>query len=69
MQPRINRSRVRSACDSPGQSGCHGHPIAVVESAQARWRAVTGASLVALVRSGAQVKNGVPVEREEAAAV
>ena len=40
----------------------------LVESAQARWRAITGASLVALVRFGAQFKNGVLVEREEAAA-
>ncbi|GAA4216883.1 hypothetical protein GCM10022220_48200 [Actinocatenispora rupis] len=38
----------------------------LVESAQERWRAITGASLVALVRSGARFKNGVLVEREEA---
>ncbi|GAB4060952.1 hypothetical protein GCM10028775_78710 [Catellatospora paridis] len=40
----------------------------LVESARARWRAITGASLIALVRSGAQFKNGVLVEREEATA-
>jgi hypothetical protein len=40
----------------------------LVESAQARWRAITGASLVALVRSGAKFENGVLVERSEVAA-
>jgi putative transposase len=40
----------------------------LVESAQARWRAVTGAHLVALVRAGAEFENGVLVERAEAAA-
>ncbi|MET7977310.1 IS256 family transposase [Streptomyces mirabilis] len=40
----------------------------LVESAQARWRAITGAHLVPLVRAGARFENGVLVEREEAAA-
>jgi hypothetical protein len=40
----------------------------LVESARERWRAITGASLVALVRSGATFRNGVLVEREEVAA-
>ncbi|MGW2972071.1 IS256 family transposase [Streptomyces mirabilis] len=40
----------------------------LVESAQERWRAITGASFVALVRSGATFRNGVLVEREEVAA-
>lgn len=40
----------------------------LVESAQARWRAITGAHLVALVRAGARFENGVLVEREEPAA-
>ncbi|MFE5587974.1 transposase, partial [Kitasatospora sp. NPDC056531] len=40
----------------------------LVESAQERWRAITGASLVALVRSGARFENGVLVECEEASA-
>lgn len=40
----------------------------LVESAQTRWRAVTGAHLVALVRAGAMFDNGVLAEREEAAA-
>lgn len=40
----------------------------LVESAQTRWRAITGAHLVALVRSGAKFENGVLVERQEQAA-
>lgn len=40
----------------------------LVESAQARWRAITGANLVSLVRAGARFENGVLVEREEPAA-
>ncbi|MEX1654816.1 IS256 family transposase [Streptomyces pseudovenezuelae] len=40
----------------------------LVESAQARWRAITGAHLVSLVRAGARFENGVLVEREEQAA-
>ncbi|WP_329293515.1 IS256 family transposase [Streptomyces sp. NBC_01455] len=40
----------------------------LVESAQARWRAITGAHLVPLVRAGARFENGVLVEREEAGA-
>ncbi|MFF8715270.1 IS256 family transposase [Streptomyces sp. NPDC015184] len=37
----------------------------LVESAQTRWRAITEAHLVALVRSGARFENGVFVERLE----
>lgn len=33
-----------------------------IESAQARWRAVNGPHLVALVRAGAVFRNGVLVE-------
>ncbi|GGJ80296.1 hypothetical protein GCM10011583_09760 [Streptomyces camponoticapitis] len=40
----------------------------LVESAQDRWRAITGAHLVALVRAGARSENGVLVERLEQAA-
>lgn len=40
----------------------------LVESAQERWRAITGARLVALVRSCARFENGVLVECEETAA-
>ncbi len=35
----------------------------LVESAQARWRTITGAHLVALVRAGARFENGVLNER------
>ena len=35
----------------------------LVESAQERWRAITGAHLVALVRAGARFESGVLVER------
>ena len=35
----------------------------LIESAQARWRAVNTPHLVALVRAGAEFKNGKLVER------
>lgn len=38
----------------------------LVESAQARWRAVTGAHLVPLVRARALFENGILMERAEA---
>ncbi len=37
----------------------------LVESAQARWRAITGAHLAPLVRAGARFENGLLVERTE----
>ncbi len=40
----------------------------LVESAQARWRAITGAHLVPLVRAGATFENDVLVKRQEQAA-
>ncbi|MEU5547921.1 IS256 family transposase, partial [Streptomyces sioyaensis] len=40
----------------------------LVESAQARRRAITAPHLVALVRNGARFKNGHLVERPEATA-
>ncbi|MFJ3769194.1 hypothetical protein ACIPQJ_27950 [Streptomyces sp. NPDC090082] len=40
----------------------------LVESAQARWRAISGAHLVPLVRAGAHFENGILVERSEMAA-
>ncbi len=39
----------------------------LVESAQERWRAITGAHLMALVRSGARCENGALAERTEEA--
>ncbi|MDH6590046.1 hypothetical protein M2161_009237 [Streptomyces sp. SAI-133] len=38
----------------------------LVESAQARWRAITGAHPVSLVRAGARFETGVLLERSEA---
>jgi hypothetical protein len=40
----------------------------LVEAAQANWRSVNGAHLVALVRAGSVFKAGKLVESEEAAA-
>lgn len=40
----------------------------LVESAQARWRAVNGTHLVPLVRAGAPFERGLLVERPEAVA-
>ncbi|CAM5469520.1 MULTISPECIES: hypothetical protein [Streptomyces] len=40
----------------------------VAESAQIRWRALTGADLVPLVRVGVRFENGILVESEEQAA-
>ena len=37
----------------------------LIESAQARWRAVNAPHLVALVRAGAQFENGKLVERAD----
>lgn len=37
----------------------------LAESAQDRWRAITGARLIPLVRSGARFDIGVLAEREE----
>ena len=37
----------------------------LIESAQARWRAVNAPQLVALVRAGARFKNGALVERPD----
>lgn len=41
----------------------------LIESAQARWRAVNAPQLVALARAGAAFKNGVLVERDDDPAV
>ncbi|MFJ4815017.1 hypothetical protein [Streptomyces sp. NPDC088801] len=42
--------------------------VQVVESAPARWRAITGAHLVPLVRAEAEFESGVLVERGTVAA-
>ena len=40
-------------------------PFKLIESAQTRWRAVNAPHLVALVRAGAEFKNGKLVERPD----
>ncbi|MFJ9633934.1 IS256 family transposase [Streptomyces sp. NPDC101175] len=60
------RTKVTRGAGSPAAALAMVFKLA--ESAQARWRAVTGAHLVALVRAGATFENGVLVEREGAAA-
>ena len=40
----------------------------LIESAQARWRAVNAPHLVALVRAGAHFERGILLERKAAAA-
>ncbi|MFE4413086.1 transposase [Streptomyces sp. NPDC056821] len=40
----------------------------LVESAQVRWRSITGAHLVPLIRAGATFENGALVERQDQAA-
>ncbi|MFJ4126354.1 hypothetical protein ACIP3U_34170 [[Kitasatospora] papulosa] len=50
-------------------AGRTGDGLQARESAQERWRAITGAHLVALVRAGAVFKNGEPVERSQDHAV
>lgn len=41
--------------------------LKLIELARQRWRAVTGASPVALARAGAEFENGVLAERPETA--
>jgi transposase-like protein len=60
------RTRVTRGAGSPAAALAMAFKL--IESAQERWRAVTGASLVALVRAGAKFENGILVERPEAAA-
>ncbi len=60
------RTKVTRGADSP--AAALAMVFKLVESAQAHWRAITGAHLVPLVRAGARFKNGILVEREEAAA-
>ncbi|MFD3587610.1 transposase [Streptomyces sp. NPDC058683] len=50
----------------PGATKALAMVFKLVESAQVRRRAITGAHLVSLVRAGARFGNGVLVERPEA---
>ncbi len=44
---------------------CRSAARSLIESAQARWRAVNAPHLVGLVRAGARFKNGKLVERPD----
>ncbi|MFG2332791.1 transposase [Streptomyces sp. NPDC048604] len=71
--PSSRRSpRMSCAPRSPAGRGSPAAALAMVfklvESAQARWRAITGAHLVPLVREGAKFESGVLVERGTVAA-
>jgi transposase-like protein len=59
------RTRVTRGAGSP--AAALAMVFKLVESAQERWRAVTGAHLVALVRAGTKFENGILVERTEEA--
>ena len=61
------RTKVTRGAGSPAAAAL-AMVFKLVESAQERRRAITGAHLVALVRSGALFENGILVERAEAAA-
>ncbi|OIJ84535.1 transposase [Streptomyces colonosanans] len=61
------RTRVTRGAGSP--AAALAMVFKLVESAQERWRAITGAHLVALVRAGAVFKNGELVERPQDHAV
>ncbi|MFJ8164169.1 IS256 family transposase [Streptomyces sp. NPDC096136] len=60
------RTKVTRGAGSP--AAALAMVFTLVESAQARWRAITGAHLVPLVRAGARFEDGVLVERSEVAA-
>lgn len=57
------RTKVTRGADSP--AAALAMVFKLVESAQARRRAVTAPHLVALVRAGARFENGLLVERDE----
>lgn len=60
------RTKVTRGADSPAAALVM--VFKLVESAQARWRAITEAHLVPLVRTGAQFESGILVERSRGAA-
>ncbi|MYT68357.1 MULTISPECIES: IS256 family transposase [unclassified Streptomyces] len=60
------RTKVTGGAGSP--AAALAMVFKLVESAQTRWRAITGARLVALVRAGARFESGILVERPEPAA-
>ncbi|MFF9373820.1 IS256 family transposase [Streptomyces griseoluteus] len=60
------RTKVTRSAGSP--AAALAMVFKLVESAQTRWRAITGAHLVPLVRAGARFEKGILAERSEAAA-
>jgi hypothetical protein len=63
---------VRDVFPETAEQRCWWHKIGnvgvafkLIESAQARWRAVNAPHLVALVRAGAKFENGKLIERPE----
>ncbi|SDO17451.1 hypothetical protein SAMN05216259_10821 [Actinacidiphila guanduensis] len=58
------RLRTKVTCGA-GSPAALAMVFKLVESAQERWRAITGAHLVALVRSGTRFESGILVERED----
>lgn len=60
------RAKDTRGAGSPAAALAMGFKL--VESAQARWGAITGAHLVPPVRAGARIENGVLAERQEQAA-
>jgi transposase-like protein len=54
--------RTKAARGTGGPAAALTMVFKLVESAQARWRAITGAHLVPLVRAGARFENGILVE-------
>ena len=57
------RTKVTRGAGSPAAAPAM--VFELVETAQARWRAVTAPHLVALVRADARFENGLLVERDE----
>lgn len=60
------RTKVTRGAGSPAAAPAM--VFKLVESAQARWRAITGSHLVPLVRAGTRFENGILVERTESRA-
>ncbi len=62
------RLRTKVTKGAGSRATALGMVFKLIESAQARWRAINAPHLVALVRAGARVEPGHLVERPEGAA-
>lgn len=62
------RLRTKVTKGAGSRAAALGMVFKLIESAQARWRAVNAPRLVALVRTGARFEKGALVEREEVSA-